>query len=101
MNAEVVYYQSTPNFPSWTSPVRSRSPAFRFNSFALSQFLPSVSFQNGSPEPLYGGGSFDGNTYVLGHHQNNDSWVLESFRSEERGVVTTDSDAASTPNGAE
>ena len=43
----------------------------------------------------------DGNTYVLGHHQNNDAWVLESFRSEEQGVVTTDSDAASTPNGAE
>ena len=37
----------------------------------------------------------DGNTYVLGHHEENDEWVLESFRSEEQAVVTTDRDADS------
>ena len=31
----------------------------------------------------------DGNTYVLGHHEGNDAWALESFRLEEQGVVTT------------
>ena len=40
----------------------------------------------------------DCNTYVLGHHEDNDAWMLESFRSEEQGVVTTDSDITTSPN---
>src|SRR5882672_6416901 len=31
LDAIVLYFQSTVRFPSWTSPVRSRSPALYFN----------------------------------------------------------------------
>jgi hypothetical protein len=41
IDAIVLYFQSTPNFPSWTSRVRSPSPAFLFSVtyFFLSAFF--------------------------------------------------------------
>ena len=40
----------------------------------------------------------DGNTYVLRHDEVQDQWALESFRAENQGLGTTDSDAQCEPN---
>jgi hypothetical protein len=62
-------------------------------------FIESILDQwNSSGTQYYRVRADDGNTYVLGHHEEKDAWVLESFRSEEQGVVTTDSDITSSPN---
>jgi len=48
-------YRESSIFPSWTSPVRSRSPALGFKSLALPQFqlFPFVSKSKGRHRPFY------------------------------------------------
>src|SRR5271154_3767364 len=54
VNGLVVYFQSKRRFPSWTSPVRTRSPApFIFNQ--LASFAPSPSGKSSRFGPLNGG----------------------------------------------
>ncbi len=57
-------------------------------------FIESVEDQWSTPDARYFRvRADDGNSYLLRHEEVNDQWALESFRSEQQGIVDTDIDA--------
>ena len=62
-------------------------------------FIESIEDQWNRPDARYFRvRADDGNTYLLRHDEEEDQWVLESFRSEQQGIVDTDFDAAAESN---
>ena len=58
-------------------------------------FIESIEDQWASPDVRYFRvRADDGNSYLLRHDETRDQWALESFRSEQQGIVDTDFDAA-------